>query len=166
MGTFASAYHPRQGAAKRSRRVLDGVLLAVLATVLVLRATITTAVVDGPSMKPTLQPGEYLFVDKLYSEPKPGDLVLVRDWLDNHAIVKRVYRTEGQLVDWRNTPTYLSADKRIQPYYVPTGHVYLLGDNSRESEDSRYFGPVPVELIVGKVVLATRTPAVQTVAMR
>ncbi len=92
-------------------------------------------------------------------------------------LVKRVIGRPGQtvslhggrvFVDGRYLPEpWLPADMRTQtfpgpsyapyslhqPYRVPTGDVYVMGDNRTGSCDSRYWGPVPESTIVGKVDL-------------
>ena len=87
--------------------------------------------VEDESMRPTLEPGDYVLVNRWayrFQSPKRGDLVVVRDpeALDRF-LVKRVSDATG-----------------------PT-EVRLAGDNRIASRDSRAFGPVPLERIVGKV---------------
>ncbi len=78
-------------------------------------------------MRPTLQPGDRLVVFQ-WSRPKPGDLVVLREPDARLTFaVKRVARIE------------------------PNGDVVVHADNPNVSRDSREFGPVPRELIVGRV---------------
>jgi signal peptidase I len=56
----------------------------------------------------------------------------------------------GETVDWFNVPRNWSITN--PPYVVPPGKIYLLGDNTKESEDSRYFGPRDVTTVLGKVM--------------
>ncbi len=86
--------------------------------------------VEGESMTPTFGAGQRVFVNRLaywFREPKPGDLVVVRDPRDGaRLLLKRIDR---------------EAD----------GGWLVLGDNPAASTDSRAFGPVKKSLIVGKV---------------
>ena len=84
-------------------------------------------VVSGESMLPTLRPGDRLLVAR--TRPlRPGDLVVVRDPRSlSHLVCKRV----------------VTADAR---------HIGVRGDNPDASTDSRVFGPVPVEWVVGRVL--------------
>lgn len=128
------------------------ILILVLLLVVGLKLTLATAVVDGTSMLPTLKPGQYLVVSRLFAPPKPGDLVVIDHWMNGRPMVKRVYKVGGQLVEWQRSPIYFSTTEALKPFFVPQGTVYLLGDNAPESEDSRYFGPVPLDRILGKVI--------------
>ena len=87
--------------------------------------------IEGESMTPALSAGERVFVNKaayLFSRPRPGDLVVVRDPRQpERLLLKRIDREAG-----------------------PRGWL-VLGDNAPGSTDSRQFGPVGRELIVGKV---------------
>ena len=85
-------------------------------------------VVADTSMRPTLQPGDRLFVFQ-WPAPKPGDLVVLREPGAHLTFaVKRVARLE------------------------PNGDVIVHADNPNVSRDSREFGPVPRQLIVGRVI--------------
>ncbi len=116
-----------------------------------------TAVVDGASMSPTLKSGQHLLASKAsiwLNGVNDGDIVLIKDWSSGDYVVKRVYRTAGQTVDQWSTPIdYPDATPFKPAYMVPLGSVYVLGDNRLASEDSRYYGPVPMDRIVAKVVL-------------
>jgi inner membrane protease subunit 1 len=84
-------------------------------------------VVSGDSMLPTLRPGDRLLVARL-GHAKQGEIVVVRDPRSpSRLICKRV----------------VSADAR---------HIVVRGDNPDASTDSRAFGPVPVEWVVGRVL--------------
>jgi nickel-type superoxide dismutase maturation protease len=90
-------------------------------------------VVSGTSMLPTLRPADRLLVARTHS-PRAGDLVVIRDpRFTERLLCKRV----------------VSADSR---------HVVVRGDNPEASTDSRAFGPVPDEWVVG-VVLRRYWPA-------
>ena len=79
-------------------------------------------------MRPTLQPGDRLFVFQ-WPRPRPGDLVVLKE-------------PDAQLT---------FAVKRVASL-EPNGDVIVRADNPNVSRDSREFGPVPRQLIVGRVV--------------
>jgi mitochondrial inner membrane protease subunit 1 len=84
--------------------------------------------VRGVSMRPTLDPGDRLLAIRGLAL-HPGDLALVRDpRRPDRTMVKRV--------------TAVGEDSSIE----------VLGDNAPASTDSRHFGPVPADLVVGRVV--------------
>lgn len=87
-------------------------------------------IVVGHSMQPTISPGTHVFVSSLpylFQQPKLGDLVVVKIPLKNNCLLKRITKIKGS-------------------------NYFLSGDNSKDSTDSRKFGPVNRSAILGKVV--------------
>jgi signal peptidase I len=138
---------------KRAITGFGGALLFILAFAIFFNLNFKTVVVSGPSMLPTFRDGQRVLVSRAYWLFGPvarRDVVVLADEEQGH-IIKRVYRLPGEIVDWVNVPKeYLLVEGE---YRVPEGTVYLLGDNREESEDSRTFGPVPIERIIGKVIV-------------
>ena len=105
-------------------------------------------------MLPTLTNGQRVLTSRAYWLVGPirdKDVVVIKDDGPTGYIIKRVYKMAGEIVDWYNVPD--NVDFRDGEYKVPLGHVYVLGDNREVSEDSRRFGPVKVDDIIGKVVI-------------
>jgi len=129
-------------------------LVLVLLFVLFFHVNFATVVVSGPSMLPTLSSGKKVLVSKAYWLVGPiqdGNVIVVKQSPGPDGyIIKRVYKLAGETVDTLNAPASWSLDRG--PFTVPDGDVYVLGDNRSVSEDSRRFGPLPVNEILGKVV--------------
>jgi signal peptidase I len=137
--------------------------------------------IPSGSMLPTLQIGDRIVVDELSYHlhgVRRGDIVVFRrpplEQADYSDLVKRVIGLPGDTVSsvagrvyidgkpldepWLpqpppvTSPSPLSDGFSLQhPYTVPTGEYFVMGDNRTDSEDSRYFGPIPGNLIVGKM---------------
>jgi signal peptidase I len=110
-----------------------------------------TVVVSGQSMEPTFHTGERLLACKAYwlvGPIKDKDVVVIQR--PGEYIIKRVYRTEGETVDFVNAPS--TWDITRGEYKVPEGCVYVLGDNRPVSSDSRAFGAVPTSDVIGKIL--------------
>jgi signal peptidase I len=75
----------------------------------------------------------------------PGDPVQEESVLTVRGVARSGYPSLGRAAD--APPTSLRSCPR-----VPNGHVYVLGDNSAVSEDSRHFGPVRAAAVVGRIV--------------
>ncbi len=103
-----------------------------------------------------------------------GDIVAFRYPRDpDITFLKRVIAVAGDRIEIRDDVVYVNRQRVPEPYVVhskraeraagyresmaarmvPAGHVFVMGDNRDDSEDSRYFGPVPLENIVGEPVL-------------
>jgi len=135
-------------------------------------------VVVGDSMSPSLK-ANHLFLMEVdaYAKHAParGDIVVL-EW-NGENVVKRVVAGPGEFVwlleytndngpfrvryvasasDLARLRTLLARRNRAVTFkrvQVPEGHVYVVGDAQAQSLDSRHFGPIPIERIVGKVLL-------------
>jgi signal peptidase I len=137
--------------------------------------------VEGQSMQSTLEPDQYVLVDKLTPRWAPygrGEIVVLNPptgyQRDGTPFIKRVIGLPGdrvQLVDGTvvvngtklNEPYIFSEDGVRQPteptggglseWIVPPGQLFVLGDHRENSEDSRVFGTVDLASIVGRAWL-------------
>lgn len=134
----------------------------------------TTYRVPSASMAPTLIRGDYVVADTwAFDEVPPsfGDLVVFR-LPQNPRIVyaKRIVGLPGDTVEIRNdvllrngrfvdepyiqlTGTRATNLSEFASHIVPDGSYFVLGDNRRNSKDSRFIGPIPAENISGRVEL-------------
>ena len=139
--------------------------------------------VQQKSMEHTLEPEQYVLVDKLtprFDTYKRGDIVVFTpppDWVqdDGTPFIKRVIGLGGDTVDIHDGSVYINGTKLVEPYLyadpkgstpqpttvqgdqhqwtVPQGDLFLMGDHRANSEDSRTFGTVPVSQVIGRAWL-------------
>lgn len=141
-------------------------VIAFLITQFVFSAT----VVDGNSMQDTLQHHDRLFIRKLgvsVDTLKRGDIIVFHAPDDNGKdYIKRVVAFPNEYVQIENGMVYINGKRLEEPYintqythitdekewYVGENELFVLGDNRIEgmSKDSRYFGPIKGDSIVGK----------------
>lgn len=128
---------------------------------------------EAGAMMPTMQGGDRLLINKAVyrnSKPQRGDVVVFRYPLEpDRDFVMRLIAFGGETVEIKEGNVYINAqpvtDSEIKNkfYYnrgkygqagnvvkVPEGHYFVLGDNSASSHDSRFWGFVPEQNIVGK----------------
>ncbi|XP_053212488.1 mitochondrial inner membrane protease subunit 1-like [Panonychus citri] len=102
------------------------------------------ALIDGPSMKPTLNSNDIVLSNQwtpIFGNVKRSDIVIFRSPMDPKKFhCKRIKGVEGDYVR-----------RGFSSISIPKGHVWVEGDNSSHSKDSRDYGPVPIGLIIGVV---------------
>lgn len=155
------------------RDVIEAGVMALILFVL-LQATIQNTVVEGQSMEPNLVDGQRLLVNKLayrFSEPARGDIVVIKSPRGtSEKLIKRVVGLPGETVELRNGRVYVNG-RLLEEYYhpyvgvhsyppasVPPDHYFLLGDNRDHSGDSRVWGSVHKDLIIGRVLVSVWPP--------
>ena len=163
------------------RQILDALAelgFALLVVIFVFTFLFRLITVSGTSMQPNFMDGDRVVVSMIGNSYKTGDVIVAVNVLDD-PIIKRVIATEGQTVriDYEagvvyvddqpvdetrfglengiTRAVYTSLEKTELPATVPEGCVFVLGDNRRVSEDSRYaeVGMIDVRNVLGKAVL-------------
>ena len=141
--------------------------LAILG-ILIAAFFIRTPQVYGLSMEPHISSGEYVLINTLayrFTTPKRGDIVAFRHDGDTPEVyIKRIVGLPGDRVRIDRGALYVDGQLESENYVrfadtrsfrevvVPPGAVYVLGDNRANSEDSRFFGPVSDDHIIGKAL--------------
>lgn len=142
--------------------VLPALILALMVHLFLAQATI----VFGQSMEPNLHPHQRLIVDKIsyrLHPPQRNDIVVIDLPHMNELLVKRVVALPGEIVEIRKGIVYVNGDPLPEPFphdmtpydmapitLGPLSYL-VLGDNRSNSNDSRSFGPVTLDQILGRV---------------
>lgn len=161
---------PVQEKTNWTRFALDMLETIILAVVLFvgINAVSARVRVDGFSMRPTLEDGEFVLVNKLsyvFSETKRGDIIVFHFPLNpDEELIKRVIGLPGDRIMVQNGQVAVNGVTLDEPYIAQTplysgewtveeGYLFVLGDNRNNSNDSKDWGFLPMENIVGKAVL-------------
>lgn len=127
--------------------------------------------IPSESMEPTLEVGDRLYVEKLsyqFGDIKRGDIVVftpppsAKLPPDEDHLIKRVIGLPGETIKVENGIVYVNDKPLEEPYEmekptmttppttIPDGQIFVMGDNRNNSNDSRYWGTLPIENVVGK----------------
>lgn len=145
-----------------SETVLPAIVIAVLINLFLAQATR----VYGHSMEPTLYTNQRLVVEKVSYKlhiPQRGDVVVLH--LPNQSrelLIKRVIALPGETIEVKEGGVYINGERLAEPYLnfetrgsygplvIPADHIFVMGDNRGASNDSRSFGPVQIDQVVGR----------------
>ncbi|MGL5865857.1 MAG: signal peptidase I [Dermatophilaceae bacterium] len=148
------------------------ILLIVAVGALALRVWVLEPVeVASGSMTPTIAAGSYVLVDHLGPRLRGyarGDVVALSSPVDGSLLLKRVAGVAGDDVAVQDGVLHVDGAPVVEPWVdprdvdsvydevgvVPQGHVAVLADHRPQAADSRTFGPVPLDALQGRVVLA------------
>lgn len=154
--------------------IVTTVVLAVVIYLVVQTFVVQTFQVQQVSMVPTIQPGEHLLVDKLtprFDSYSRGDVVVFRapgTADDETPFIKRIIGVGGDRVELEAGAVLVNGVALDEGYIsrgptdpdcgedawnVPQGEIFLMGDHRNQSQDSRCFGTVRVERVVGRAWL-------------
>lgn len=126
--------------------------------------------IPSASMYPTLQDKDRVVVNKLsyrLHEVNRGDLVVFGRPTESlpgdiDHLIKRVVATEGETVSAEDGQVLIDGEPLDEPYLddvvtsdiapfeIPDDMLWVMGDNRGHSEDSRFFGPIDEDLVVGR----------------
>jgi signal peptidase I len=160
------------------RLVLVEILFETLAPAFVIALLINLFVaqstyVHGSSMEPNLHTDQRLIVEKVSYKlhpPHRGDIVVVAVDTSETPLIKRVIGLPGETIQIRDNQVWVNGvaleesyladvlQHNYGPFDVPPGHVFVMGDNRGASNDSRAFGAVPLDQIVGRAWLSYWPP--------
>lgn len=155
------------------REAIETIVWSLVIALLIIQFVVQSFYIPSSSMEPTLVPGERVLVAKFYyriTEPQRGDIIVFRYPIDNRKnLIKRVIGLPGEKIKISNGMIYvngepLQGDKYGRTYYdygfygegektVPEDSYFVLGDNSINSDDSRFWGYVPRKNVLGRAFL-------------
>lgn len=152
------------------RFMLDIIETLVLAVVLFIGINLVSARVrvDGFSMRPTLEDGEFVLVNKMsyrFGAVQRGDIIVFHFPLNpKEELIKRVIGLPGDRVSVQNHQVYINGQMLNEPYIAQApiysgewtildGQLFVMGDNRNNSNDSKDWGLLPAENVVGKAIL-------------
>jgi signal peptidase I len=143
-------------------------LLLALILVLIINTISTRIRVDGFSMEPTYHNNNYIVVSKLaykFKEISRGDVIVFEYPLaPDEDFIKRVIGLPGDQIEVTNGKVFLNGTELNESYIdaapireqpllvVPEDSLFVMGDNRNNSSDSRTWGPLPIENVIGKTV--------------
>ena len=149
------------------REIVETVALTIL-IFLVIRFVIQSYHVEGASMQTTLTSDNFVIVNKvsyLFHAPQRGDVIVFHYPLDTtRDFIKRVIGLPGDTITVDSTTVTVNGVLLKEPYVkapfnpiankwvIPANEYFVMGDNRQVSDDSRDWGCVPKDFIVGKAV--------------
>ncbi|MBR1423873.1 MAG: signal peptidase I [Ruminococcus sp.] len=160
---------------------LESFVFAMFIVILIFTFIFRIVLVQGESMRDTLENGDRLIISHLNYTPTKGDIVVVeaKTSFFHKTIIKRVIGTGGDKVEinYNNNTVSVNGsvikddDKRevmldtgffdqgyktddgVYEYTVPKGKIFVMGDNRNNSTDSRRLGFIDEDMVLGKVVM-------------
>lgn len=155
-----------RGSLRAFRALLETVIPALLIAIGINLFLAQATQVQGQSMEPNLHTAQRLVVEKVtyrFHGPRRGDIVVLDlPEAGPELLIKRVIGLPGETISSQDGQVYINGEPLEEPYVtspggrdtaeqvVPPLHVFVMGDNRQFSNDSRNFGPVPIDDVIGR----------------
>ena len=155
------------------REIIETIILIAAIYALVNLATVRF-IVEGPSMQPTFFTGQVLMISRvnyLFATPQRGQVIVFNapnQPPDEPPYIKRVIGLPGETVEIRDTKVYINGKELNEPYInepcepgrcpnrtwqLGDDEYFFMGDNRNHSSDSRSFGAVKRERVIGEALI-------------
>jgi len=151
------------------REIVGTVLPAILIALLIQLFLAQTTRIESYSMEPTLYEEQRLVIEKISYRlrlPERGEIVVLHPQDDGSVpLIKRVIGLPGETIAIHDNQVFIDGNPLEEPYLrvvthgfypptlIPDNAVFVMGDNRDRSRDSRMFGTVPLEDLVGRALL-------------
>lgn len=156
------------------REFVETIVFTLLIYLLVRTFLFENYRVIGRSMEPTLENDQFLVVNKLgyrLHEPRRGDIIVFNDrGTGNRKLIKRVIGLPGEILGIRDGQVFINDRLLEEPYItipgntsqppsaIPEDQYFVMGDHRTNSSDSRSWGVLPRERILGKAWISYWPP--------
>jgi len=154
-----------RGSLQAIRALLETIIPALLIAIGINLFLAQATQVQGQSMEPNLHTAQRLVVEKItyrFHGPRRGDIVVIDlPEAGSDLLIKRVIGLPGETISSKDGQVFINGEPLAEPYVlnpggrdiaeqtIPPLHVFVMGDNRRFSNDSRNFGPVPIDQVIG-----------------
>lgn len=145
------------------------IAIAIIIAILIRTFIIHPYMIPTSSMEPTILMGDNLLVEKItyrFHSPKVGDIVVFKNPSGSEKqLVKRIIGVPGDHVEITEDGHVILNGKAYEESYtiyqnvgqsfnfdIPDNTVFVLGDNRGNSQDSRWFGPISEDIIIGRAI--------------
>lgn len=137
-------------------------IIIIIGIVLVKKYIVTPIRVYGPSMDNTLKHGDIMILNELTNKFERFDIVVIK--LDNELIIKRIIGLPGEELEYKDNKLYIDGKyikedfnhgetENFEKLKIEENNYFVLGDNRPVSSDSRVFGTIEKNDIIGKTSL-------------
>lgn len=171
---------PQEGNQSTSGYIWEVIKFFILAVIVVAPIRFFVAqpfIVQGASMDPTFATGQYLIVDEIsyrFNKPERGDVVVLRYPRNpSRFFIKRLVGLPGETLNIKNGVVSILTQENDEPFILDEPYItfsktdgrddeivkleeeeyFVMGDNRASSSDSREWGILPEDLIIGKAFL-------------
>ena len=149
------------------RELVETVVLSLIIFLLI-RQVVQNYRIESHSMEPNFYEGQFILVNKLayrFGAPSRGDVIVFQNpGNPKEDYIKRVIALPGDTLEIRDQHIYINGELQNEPYpqnflqpgtsfgpeVIQPDHLFVMGDNRPNSRDSRSFGQLSQDLVIGK----------------